>query len=264
METTSIPPSPVHGEVLFYKNPQPLTPDMHGGLGLNPSSTPFAFARTAHAVPLIVGEFAPASLSYPIIFAGADRQPLAVMSVRMNENLFIDENGMFPEGVYIPAFIRRYPFVFAHVTDQDQEQLVVCIDREADIVSANPQVPFFENGEPSAFTRQCMEFCSNFEGERRKTEGFVNILKELDLFVLREVTFTPRNPDGSEGQPIKVSDHFSPDEERIKALPDSAIVELVKTGALQQIHAHWASLQNWERLINETLKRAPQTPIGNA
>jgi len=257
MATKEVPPSPLQGDVLFYKNPQPLNFEMHSKLGLNTSNTPFGFARKAHAVPAIVGEFGPASLNYPIIFAGGEYQPVAVMSIRANENLFIDERGAFPDGYYVPAFIRRYPFVFANVTDSDAEQLVVCIDREADFIVENGEVPLFNGDQPSAFTQQCIEFCNNFELERRKTDEFVGVLRDLDLFELREITFTPNNPDGTPGQLTKITEHFSPSPEKIKALPDATKLDMLNSGALQQIHLHWNSLTNWERLVSETLKRAP-------
>jgi hypothetical protein len=262
MATDTAPPAGIAGEVMFYKSPEPLNPEAHGRLGLNPSATPFLFAKGSQAVPMIVGEFGPASLSYPIVFAGQECQPLAVMGVRLNENLFIDDNGAFPFGVYVPAFIRRYPFVFA--TGDDLDQLIVCIDRAADTVAENAQVPFFIGREPSPFTRQCMEFCSNFEAERRKTEEFVKLLKDLDLFVLREVNFTPLNPDGSQGQMIRISEHFSPSEEKVKALPEKTQLDLLRSGAMQQIHLHWNSLLNWERLINDTARRNPIVPPGRA
>jgi hypothetical protein len=184
------------------------------------------------------------------------------MGIRKNDNLFIDDAGNFPTGVYIPAFIRRYPFVFAH--GEDADRLIICIDRGSDTIAENAEVPLFENGEPSAFTKQCLEFCKNFEGERRKTEQFVKLLKDLDVFVLREVTFTPTNLDGSAGEPIKVSEHFSPSEEKIKELPDATQLDLLRSGAMQQIHLHWNSLMNWERLVTETARRNPIGPTGRA
>jgi hypothetical protein len=245
--------SPLSGQVMFYQNPEPLDPNRHAKVGLNPSQTPFLFAKTAHAIPLIVAEFGPASLSYPIIFAGADYMPLAITSVRSNENLFVSDGGVFRADTYIPSFVRRYPFVLAHGGQDDQ--LVVCIDRDAEFIAENAEVPLFENGEPSAFTKQCIEFCSNFEGERRKTEEFVKLLRDLDLFEKRDVTFTPRGVDETLGLPVKITDYFSLSEEKIKALPDEKLAELYRIGALQQVNAHWNSLLNWERLINETFRR---------
>jgi len=250
------PGSGITGEVMFYRNPEPLNPAAHGTLGMEPSAKPFLFAKNAQAVPIIVGEFGPASLNYPIVFAGLDYQPLAVMGVRQNENLFIDDDGKFAPTAYVPAFIRRYPFVFAHGPAGD-DRLIVCIDRSAATFVENGQVPLFIDGEPSPFTRQCLDFCNNFEAERRRTEDFVRLLKDLDVFELRVINFTPRNLDGTEREPVRVSEHYSPSEERIRALPEATQLDLLKSGAMQQIHLHWNSLLNWERIVNETSRRFP-------
>ena len=204
------PDAKLSGTVMLYKNPEPLSAATHGRLGLNPSDTPYAVARTAHSVPVIVGEFGPASLSYPIVFSGADFMPLATMSVRPNENLFINEDGVFEDGNYIPAFLRRYPFVTAQTGGDGQ--FIVCIDRGAEILVEGGQTPLFEGDQPSQFTKDCLEFCSNFEADRRKTQDFVKMLRELDLFELRDVTLKPQNPDGSLGEVVKVTDYFTPAE----------------------------------------------------
>ncbi|MEO1323505.1 MAG: SapC family protein, partial [Pseudomonadota bacterium] len=70
------------GNVLFYKNPQPLNPEQHAGLGVKQIDQPFGFLRTAHAVPVTVTEFGMAAASYPIIFVGEEFTPVAVMGVR--------------------------------------------------------------------------------------------------------------------------------------------------------------------------------------
>ena len=241
---------------MFYRQPEPLNPEVHGKLGVSASDHPFRFAAKSQAVPLTVGEFGPASLSYPIVFAGPDYQPLAVMSIRADENLFITPAGQFDPTAYIPAFIRRYPFVYAQ-GDEDPDRMIVCIDRAAETINDHPQAPFFVDGEPSDFTKACMKFCSDFEGERRKTEDFVKLLRDLDLFEVRTVSFTPANPDGTAGQTVKVSDHFSPSEEKVQNLPESIQLDLLRNGAMQQIHLHWNSLFNWERIINETSRRLP-------
>ena len=121
------------GQVLLYSRPEPLNPEQHGNLGLSQVDQPFNFVRPAHAVPLTVTEFGPASLCFPIIFTGTDYQPLAIMSIRQNENLFITDQGYFEFDTYVPAYIRRYPFVLAN--NDNQEQLVVCIDRNAPMLT---------------------------------------------------------------------------------------------------------------------------------
>jgi SapC len=241
------------GGLEFFETLEPLNPEIHAKIGLNPTMTPYAFARRAHAVPLIVGEFAPASLTFPVIFAGSAYQPMAVMSVRVKENLFINEAGAFPRDVYAPAFLRCYPFAYAQLPND--ERVVLCIDPKAACVAENAEFPLFKDGEPTDFTKSCMDFCNAFETDRRRTEAFVGVLKDLDLFELKEVTFTPRAPDGSEGQTVKITEHFAVSEERIKALKEKDQLELLRSGAYAQIVNHWTSLMNWEKILAETVRR---------
>jgi len=133
----AIPPAPppgrpdITGAVLFYSKPEPLSRDTHAKLGLRRMDKPFGFAAASHVVPLTVTEFQVAGLSYPIIFAGEKYQPLAVMGVS-ERNLFIAPDGAFQMGAYIPAYIRRYPFVLA--ADETRTNMVVCIDRAASML----------------------------------------------------------------------------------------------------------------------------------
>jgi hypothetical protein len=209
-------------------------------------------------VPIAVTEFGPAGLTYPLIFMGEEYQPLAVMSIRQQENLFINDQGLFEFDSYVPAYIRRYPFVLAN--DQNNSQLVVCIERDAAAVQENGQVPLFTDGEPSAFTKQAIEFCTNFEAERQRTVGFVQMLKDLDLLELKEAIFTPQNPDGSQGAPVKLADYFGVSEAKLNAVPLDKLAELRDSGALQQIYIHMNSLLNWDKLVSRTLQRDSKAP----
>jgi len=254
----------ITGNVLLYSRPEPLNPQQHAKLGLTTVEQPFNFVRSAHAVPIAVTEFGPGSLCYPIIFTGEDYQPLAIMSIRQNENLFITDAGFFDWDIYVPAYVRRFPFVLAN--DQTTGQMVVCIDRDAAAVQENGEVPLFIDGQPSPFTQQAIEFCTNFEAERQRTVNFVELLKGLDLFELKEATFTPQNPDGSPAEPVKLADYFGVSEEKLNALPADKLVELRDTGALQQIYAHINSLLNWEKLVSKTMQKdaPPQARPANA
>jgi hypothetical protein len=254
METVPLPNGPLVGNVLFYSRPEPLSVELHGKLGVNRSDKPFRFAEKAQAVPLQVTEFGFASKSYPIVFAGDDRVPMAVMSIRPDENLFVRDGTIEPD-IYIPAFIRRYPFALANNTTpagaqgDANAQMIVCIDRGADALAEKADVPLFENGQPSAFTQQMIDFCSNFEIERQRTESFVNRLKALDLFETRQATFTPHDANNTPAAPVLLADYFGVSEEKLAALPGDVILELHTTGALRQIYAHLDSVHNWERLV---------------
>lgn len=244
----------LEGQVLFYKNPEPLDAQRHAGLGLRTTDRPFSFAAKQHFVPLHVPEFAHAALSYPIIFAGAQYAPLAVMGINQGENLFISEDGLFRAGAYIPSFIRRYPFVVAK--DDALNRLMICIDRGSDLfVETAADLMLFENGEPTQYTKNCIEFCGAFDMDRQRTENFVKQLGELDLFESKQTTFTPRLADGSDGPPQTIAEYFAVSEDKLKALPAEKLAELRDTGALWQIYAHMISLYGFERLILETSQR---------
>lgn len=249
---------PLAGTVLFYKKPEPLSSDLHGDLGVNPVEKPYAFVGESHVVPLTVTEFAPAALSYPVVFLGENKQPCAVMGLRQGENLYVDLAGEFRAEAYIPAYVRRYPFVFAN--DEAQNRMILCIDRGAPFLTQGGQQPLFEDGQPSAYVTQAMEFCNNFEQERLRTESFVKLLSDLDLFDVREATFTPRNADGSAGEVQKLAEYFAVSEDKLKALPAEKLAELRDNGALGQIYAHLVSLLGWDRLIALAFQRAAQMP----
>ncbi|HVI31154.1 SapC family protein [Phenylobacterium sp.] len=260
MTTTTQPGlGQITGNVLFYSQPEPLTPELHGKLGVKRMDGPFSFARVGHAIPLTVGEFPLAAVTGPIIFVGDEKLPIAVMGLNAGENMFVRDNGMFEPGVYIPAYVRRYPFVFAN--DQANNQMVLCVDRKAEFIVEGGDMPFFENGQPSEYTKNCIEFCNNFEIERQRTLSFVQILKDLDLFEQKTANFTPMNPDGTPGEPQKIADYFGVSEDKLNKLPTDKLVELRDNGALSQIYAHMLSLVGWDRLIALAMARAPQEPV---
>ncbi len=247
------------GNVLFYSKPEPLSRELHAKIGLRRVEKPFGFAAKTNVVPLTVGEFSMAALSYPIIFAGDRYQPLAVMGVGQGTNLFVGEDGAFEIGAYIPAYIRRYPFVLAN--DQARGQLVVCIDRASSLLGEDCELPFFdEKGEATAYTNGCVEFCNNFETEGRRTESFVQLLKELDLFEIKRATMTTANPDGTPGEPQPLAEYFAVSEEKLRALEPEKLKELIGNGAVAQIYAHLVSLIGWDRLVALAMARAPAQP----
>lgn len=251
MAETPTPPADqaeISGNVLFYSKPEPLNAAIHGKLGLINKEKPFGFAKTGHVIPLTVSEFGQAALSYPIIFAGDDKIPLAVMGLNGGQNLFIKDDGAFEAANYLPAYIRRYPFVLAG--NDTEEQMVVCIDRASELLSDDGENKLFnDKGEPSEYTQQAIQFCDTFEGERRRTMAFVALLNELDLFETKQAVFTPRNADGSNGQPQLIADYYAVSDEKLQNLAPEKMAELIKNGAMGSIYAHMISLLGWDRLM---------------
>jgi len=239
---------------MFYKQPEPLAAERHGNLGVKRIDQPFGFLKEAHAVPVTVSEFGMGAGSFPLIFVGQEKTPVAVMGIRQNQNLYVGEDGQPDPDVYLPAFVRRYPFVFA--SDNQSDRLLLCVDRAAPMVSDQPDVPFFQGQEPSQFTNDAIEFCKEFERQRRATVEFTKLVESLDLFETKSVAFTPRDGQGNTGEQQKIADYWAISEEKLNALPPEQYMQLRDNGAIGAVYAHMVSLLNWPRVI----QRAFRTP----
>jgi hypothetical protein len=240
------------GQVMFYRQPEPLSIDKHRGLGVKRVDRPFQFLLAAHVVPITVNEFGVAAGSFPVIFAGPNKTPLAVMGARSGENVFVSPQGDVDPEVYLPAFARRYPFVFA--ADTTGDRLVLCIDRAAPMIGENPDVPLFNGNEPSQYTQEAMEFCKEFERHRRTSENFIKLLTEMNLFEQKTVSLTNRKPDGTEEQQT-IAEYFAVDEDKLTNLPNDKFMKLKENGALGPIYAHMVSLLQWPKIIQRAMYR---------
>lgn len=239
------------GAVHLYRQPEPLNLERHAKLGIQRTGEHLAFARKANFVPIVGGEFIPASAVYPIIFAGEKYTPLAVMGLREGENAFIRANGSMVPHVYAPSYLRRYPFVLA---TRPEGAPVVCIDRAHETIREDADIPFFENGQPTPFVREAISLLEAFEEQRVLTERMVEDLRALDLFEPMSSQFTPANPDRTTQQPVPLAQFIGISESKLRALPADKLKELQDKGYLPLIYAHMFSLNNWSNLISRSIE----------
>ena len=85
-------------------------------------------------MPINAVEFGLAVRHYPIVFTSADPAlPVAVLGLRSGQNMFIGDDGAWESSNYVPAYIRRYPFIF--MSSSDGLQFTLCVDVESEAVS---------------------------------------------------------------------------------------------------------------------------------
>lgn len=248
-EADSSAPRPVEGASsmpLFYKRPEALRADRHGALGVT-LSPDYRFASRTHAVPLNAIEFGIAARHYPIVFAAGTTPPaaVAVLGLRRDRNLFVDGAGKWAEDVYIPSYVRRYPFVLAR--NDDASEFALCIDMECDKIGPDGEMPLFEGNEPAEAVRKALDFCAAFQREARESEAVLAKLAEHDLLAPNEGRFTLPG-----GEVLTVNDFSIVDEKRFSALSDEAFLDLRRVGALPVIYAHLWSMRNWADLTRRT------------
>ena len=231
---------------LFYKRPEALRADRHGTLGVT-LAPDYGFAADTHAVPVNAIEFGIAARHYPIVFAAGTTPPaaVAVLGLRRNRNLFVDAAGAWAEEIYIPSYVRRYPFVLAR--NDDASEFALCIDMESGKIGPDGEVPLFEGSEPSEAVRKALDFCGAFQREARESEAVLAKLAEYDLLVANEGRFTLPG-----GEVLTVNDFCIVDEARFSALSDEVFLDLRRSGALPVIYAHLWSMRNWADLTRRT------------
>ncbi|WP_349359166.1 SapC family protein [Stappia sp.] len=228
---------------LFYRTPEPLRADTHGALKVD--LTPhYGFARNAHAVPLNAIEFAAAARHYPIVFAAGSTPPaaVAVLGLRRDANLFVNAAGGWVEDLYVPSYLRRYPFILAR--DAQGKDFALCVDVASDKVGEAAGHALFAEGAASEATRKALEFCSAFHREAQASAAALEKLAEHDLLIPNEGRFTL-----SSGEVLTVNDFLVVSEERFAALSDAAFLDLRKAGTLPAIYCHLLSMRCWSDLV---------------
>lgn len=233
-------------EVLFYERPVPLNRNEHKDLRLK-NVPSMKFALNAHSVPLTGGEFPVAARDLPIVFAGrgiADAGPMALLGLRENENLFIDAEGQWAPDTYIPAFVRRYPFVLAEKpAGAEGDDFTVFLDEGYEgFGTSEGERLFKEDGTDSELLTKAVGFLGEFQQQVARTQWFMEQLRKHDLLEPRSMRLE------KEGKSINLNGLFVVNEEKLRALDEKTTHEFLREGVLGWIYAHLLSLVNIDRV----------------
>lgn len=229
----------------------------HGDVGLMPGSD-FSFAREAVAVPLSNGEFSTAMRHYPIVFAMDDQaSPIALVAIRKEHNLFVERDGSWTAKSYVPAYVRRYPFIGMDTPDGGQQLLSIDRASKRFVMSAKDHAEaqrlFDETGKPTMVAQTAMAFCHAFHADYANTVAFGEAL--LAAKVLEPYHADFRLPDGTLH---KVDGFYAVDEQAFHALPPETVTDWHGKGWLGLAVLHLASLQSLQNLLDLNAQRASE------
>ena len=221
---------------LFYQSLTPVSSLAHADYGVTRRDN-WSFAARAHIIPLTTDEFGPAQRHYPIVFGpGAGSAPLALMSLTEGVNLFVGAHGQWRDDIYLPAFVRRYPFMLAKLTPEAQE-LSLCFDDASAMVTPEAEDKLFAGVEPSEMTKGVLQFCEELEAAVARTRGFIDELDKHELLIDGEITIQREG-----GEPAIYRGFRMVAEDRLLALRGDQLRKLMQSGALGLIFAHLLSL----------------------
>jgi hypothetical protein len=226
---------------LFYTDPAPIDAVRHATAGLKPNFG-LGFTKTVNAVPVNIIEMPQICHFYPIAFSpDANATPVALLGLRDGENLFVNAKGEWEQDAYIPAYIRRYPFIFSEVPGTDQ--LTLCIDQNPDVMSDSSDQKFFADGKPTQLSQNALEFCKSYHAAAQQTIEFSRTLASSGLLVDRQAEINV-----GDGRRINFSGFRIVDEQKLAELADEDFMEWRRKGWLPFLYAHLFSGAQWQRL----------------
>lgn len=239
------PSAPAPGaQLLFYQKPEALTVERHGNLWLKRSGD-YAFAQATNSVGITGTEFVQAMRFYPIVFSAETPYPVAILGLS-DRNLFVEANGLWRGGHYVPAYMRRYPFVF--IAHPDRQQFILGIDRGCGrlVEEGDPETarPLYEEGEPAPATKEALTFCQAYQADHGFTQAFAWALAEQGLLIDNRALAKL-----SDGRQMNLQGFKVIDREKFAKLPDAVIAAWHKKGWLVLAHFHLASLERFQHLL---------------
>lgn len=227
-------------QLLIYESAVPVSAGRHGGTSFEPGRD-FGFSAGINAVPLMAVEFIRAATEYAIVFAAAgdDVIPTAVLGVKPDQNLYLNADAQW-RAQYVPAFIRRYPFVFS--ASADNKTLTLCIDESHPGFNkeGRGQALFKSDGKPTEYVEQVLKFLQEYQAQFERTRAFGKRLKEYDLLQpMQAVVTTPQ------GEKQTLGGFMGVPRERLRALSGEALAVLAKTDELELLYLHLYSMRNF-------------------
>src|SRR5215469_3375766 len=233
---------------LFYRRPAALSPFLHVELALDGGGD-YGFARATNSIPLNAVEFGLAARHYPIVFApSAPVFPIAIVGVHKDRNLFVDDAGHWRDSVYVPAWVRRYPFIF--LEEPGNKDFILGIDEAAPMLKSGGENRLFRGGKPMPVLEHAVALCSEFQNHLAMTREFCKALDDEGLLTAKEAGVTLKD-----GRSFRLTGFRVVDEKQFDKLDGKVFQRFHRRGWLAPIYLHLASVANWATLVDLAAKQ---------
>ena len=215
--------------------------------------------RNITAVPLSYTEFGAACRDYPIAFiAGPDGRghvAMAVLGLEKEQNLFVTDDGAWDAGVYLPAYVRRYPFCMTRVTvdGKEQPERIACVEKRA--ISDKGEALHDASGNPTPAWEERKKLLFDYENDLVRSDEMARTIAGLGLLETFTMQAVP-----NQGQPISMTGMHRVAEQKLGTLVPEKLKELTQNGVLARVYAHLISLSNFGRLLDRRARVKPAPP----
>ena len=246
-------------QLLIYESAVPVNPGRHTGVSVDATDS-YAFSAGVNAVPLMAVEFPRASAEYAIVFTaeGDDVMPAVVLGIRNEQNLYLSSDAHW-KADYIPAFIRRYPFVFSSNTDG--RTLTLCIDESHPGVNREGRggALFGADGKPTAYVEKVLEFLKEYQAHFERTKAFARRAKELGLLEPMQANVTT-----PKGEKMALNGFMVVSRDKLRNLPAETLAQLAKNDELELLYLHLASMRNFNEVKDRLIGTLAEQPVAQA
>jgi len=210
------------------------------------TDTSYVHAKNHHLAYLFVHEFPKAVLDFPIVFIKDSEtgqfKSVALFGFKPEENIFYNPKGWLCK--YIPANVRRYPFLMVS-KNNELTQWDICIDESSPLLSkTDGQALFNDEGSASECLDDVKAFLTDVVEKEQLTSSFCNYLASKDLFRANSIAISD-----SKGQKTAVNGLYIIDEEKLNELSDEEYLELKRRGCIGPIYSHLSSLGQINNLL---------------
>jgi hypothetical protein len=241
----------------FFARAVPVSRERHAASSLE-FVAGHGFAARTNSVPIVVSEFAQVAKEYPIVFvrSGDGVTPVALFGVGPEENRFVAADGSW-RGRYVPAFLRRYPFVLAETGEPGR--LVLCIDEDfAGLNERGRGKPLFgSDGKPSGLLDDATKFLRALRNFAAQTARFGEAVRAAGILSPARI-----EADGGGGKKAAIAGTLVVDRRKLKALPPDTLAGLARRDWLELIYLHLASMDGGGRVADrraaDALREAPR------
>lgn len=192
-------------------------------------------------------EFRDIQSCYPILFTKDPNTggflAAAVMGFERDQNLFLRDEGW--DAAYVPAMVKRQPFLIATSGDDRNSNPVVSLDLGNPRISRDEgEALFDEQGEMTEFLNQKIATLDKLHRGLQHGKGFIDTLLKHEL--LEQITLDIAFNNGSK---ISLEGFYTIAEERLYQLKGEALETLNEAGYLQPVFMAVASLSRMRDII---------------
>jgi hypothetical protein len=228
---------------MFFNKLMTLDRVLHADMKLDTQSG-YGFAAKTHLIPITVAEFRFVARQYPIIFSSGEiPMPFAVVGLRENTNLMVDDDGKWRARSYIPAAVHTYPFILLPI-QKDSNEVSVVIDPLAASLGDKGEALFLD-GKATPILDRIVQLTTHFRAGMMATIAFGKAIAEAGLLTPRGVELVLLD-----GSKFRIDNFLTLDPEKFNKLANNVFLRWRKDGNLLPAYQYFQSVDSWSAIAD--------------